>query len=153
LALSSPHSIPMPEPKELVDARTHLALGEKTLRTEESVFHFEEGLALLQDVVATGAQQDQRLATNIANTYATKIYGIIGGLLEQDRNMPEPDLEHLFRLLLVFDEGGFELPPGSRTVKIRIGHDLLNRYLEGHASEEKQAALRDLMKLAEGGSE
>lgn len=143
----------MPEPKKLVDARTHFAIGEKVLRTEESVFHFEEGLALLQDVIATGTQQEQRLATNIANTYATKIYGIIGGLLTQDRNLPEPDLEHLFRLLLVFDEGGFELPAGSRAVKIRIGQDLLNRYLEGHASEEKQAALRELMKLAEDDSE
>jgi hypothetical protein len=143
----------MPEPKTLVDARAHLALGERTLRTEESVFHLEEGLALLQGIVATGTQQDQRLATNIANTYATKIYTTIGGLLEQDRNLPEPDLEHLFRLLLVFDEGGFELPPGSRAVKILIGQHLLTRYLEGHASEEKQAALRELMKLAEGGSD
>jgi hypothetical protein len=141
----------MPEPKDLIQARTHLARAEAAFRTEQGACDLEEGLALLQDVATNGTQQHRLVATNIANTYTRKIYSAINSAIERDQNVPEPELEHLFRILLVFDEAGFELPPDSRAVKIGIGQQLLNRYLEGHASEEKQAALRELMQLAQGG--
>lgn len=138
----------MAEPRQLVDGRAQLALAEQTLRSSKSVLHLEEGLALLQEAAALGAGAHERLARNIAKTYTDKIYATIGELVERDRNLPEPELEHLFQIILAFDEGGFELPAHARELKLRIARRLLDRYLEGHAAEEKRAALQQLLELA-----
>src|SRR5690606_36772708 len=102
---------------------------------------------LLQEAIAEGAADEQRLARNIGSTYAAKIYSYVRRSIECDRNAPEPELEHLFKLLLVFDEGDLDLPPDAREVKLALGRRLLDCYLEGHASEEKRPALQELMQL------
>jgi hypothetical protein len=138
----------MAEPRELNSARTHLSRAEAGYRSDDGLFHLEEGLALLQDVRAESTPEFQLVARNLAMTYARRIFQSIGALLERDRGLPEPDLEHLFKLTLIFDHGGFELPAQARDVKIGIARLLLERYLEGHPSVEKQAALEELKKIA-----
>lgn len=139
----------MNEPQHLTEARRRLSRAESALFAKDAALEFEEGLALLQELADSGEQQVRVIARTIAKTYASKLYEAIRTLLDSDRNVPEPKLEHLFRLVLVFDAAEAELPGDARDIKIALGRELLNRYLEGHAAEEKRAALEGLMKIAE----
>lgn len=141
----------MIEPKELIAARSHLARAEQSLRNADGIVHLEEGLALLQDV-ARREDSHAGVAWNLARTYTARIYGAVDELIQRDRHLPEPDLEHILRLILTIDEGGFEVPPNANELKVRIGQRLLERYLEGHETQEKQAALRELLSLLPGRS-
>lgn len=147
------HDLLMIEPPELAVARKHLSQAEAALLSKNAIFHFEEGLALLQEVVDTGDPQARTLARNIGKTYASKVYDAIRALVAADPNVPEPQLEHLFKIMLTFDTADLELPSDSREVKVKVGRELLNRYLEGHAAEEKRAALEELMRIAGGSDE
>ncbi len=140
----------MIEPKELIDARRHLSRAEAALFSKDAVTELEDGLDLLQDLAESGAKPVRALARTIAKTYASKCYDAIRTSLASDRNVPEPTLEHLLRIVLVFDEADADLPDDARDVKIALGRTLLNRYLEGHAPEEKRTALAELMSIAEG---
>jgi hypothetical protein len=138
----------MVEPEELSTARTHLSRAEAAYRSQDGLFHLEEGLSLLQDVQLVSTSQFQSIARNVAMTYAKRIFQDISALLERDRGLPEPDLEHLFRVVLAFDQCGFALPEVAREVKIGIARLLVERYLEGHPNAEKQAALEQLKRIA-----
>ena len=61
--------------------------------------------------------------------------------------MPEPDLEHLFKVVLAFDERSFELPEEARATKVSLVRDLIDRYYEGHSPETKRAALEQLAEI------
>ena len=63
--------------------------------------------------------------------------------------MPEPQLEHLFKVVLAFDQSEVELPDTAREVKIEIARRLIDRYYEGHSPEQKRKALEQLTKIAE----
>ena len=84
-------------------------------------------------------------ARNEADTIASSI----GSLLESDRAVPEPQLEHLFKVVLAFDQSDVELPATAREVKIEIARRLIDRYYEGHSPEQKRKALEQLTKVAE----
>ena len=73
----------------------------------------------------------------------------IGALLEADRAVPEPQLEHLFKVVLVFDQSEIELPDNARTVKVEIARRLIDRYYEGHSPEYKRKALEELTKITQ----
>jgi hypothetical protein len=136
------------ESPELQSARAHLARAEATLRSRDGLFHLEEGLALLDDIIAADEPRSSAVAKNVAATYATKVYRQVGALLEGDRGLPEPELEHLFKVILAFDQGSFDLPVEARDTKIGIARRLLDRYYEGHPAEEKQKALEQLAGIA-----
>jgi hypothetical protein len=95
------------------------------------------------------AEPEQRtIARNLASSYSTKIFGVVRRLVETDRGLPEPELEHLFKVVLAFDELGFELPPAARAAKIAVVEQLVDRYYEGHTPEEKRAVLEELAKIS-----
>ena len=138
----------MNEPPDLLSARKHLARAESAYRTADGLSHLEEGLALLEEVIAGGAPEYRTLAQNLATTYSTKIYGCVRNLVEADRGLPEPELEHLFKVVLAFDELSFQLPDESRTTKIHLVRDLIDRYYEGHSPEARRAALEQLEQIS-----
>ncbi len=138
----------MMEPRELLAAREHLARAESGYRTRDGLFHLEEGLALLEEVMAGKSAECRILAQNLASTYFARIYGAIKRLVDTDRGLPEPDLEHLFRVVLAFDERGIELPAQARSTKINLVRDLIDRYYEGHSPEAKRAALEQLADIS-----
>jgi hypothetical protein len=140
-------SMPIESP-ELQSARAHLARAEATLGSRDGLFHLEEGLALLDDIIAADEPRSSVVAKNVAATYATRMYRRVGALLESDRGLPEPELEHLFKVVLAFDQGSFDLPAKARDTKIGIARRLLDRYYEGHPAEEKQKALEQLAGIA-----
>jgi hypothetical protein len=139
----------MTESRELQAAREHLARGEASYGSAAGLAELEQGLGLLDDVRSAKNAGDRTIAENIAKTYATRIYRSIGMLLDSDRAVPEPQLEHLFKVVLVFDQSDVELPAGAREVKIEIARRLIDRYYEGHSPEQKRKALEQLTKIAE----
>jgi len=139
----------MTESRELQAAREHLARGEASYGSSAGLAELEHGLGLLDDVRSAKNAADRTIAENIAKAYAARIYRSIGTLLDSDRAVPEPQLEHLFRVVLAFDQSGVELPATAREVKIEIARRLIDRYYEGHSAEQKRKALDQLTKIAE----
>ena len=68
--------------------------------------------------------------------------------LERDAQVPEPELEHYFKVVLAFDQVD-ELAAARRPaeLKIRVVEALIERYYEGHPPEQKRAALEQLAAL------
>jgi len=139
----------MTEPSELMAAREHLARGEASFRSPEGLAELEQGLGLLDDLLSARNSTHRTVAENIAKTYATRIYRSITAMLDGDRAVPEPQLEHLFKVVLAFDQSEVELPASAREIKIEIARRLIDRYYEGHSPELKRKALEQLTKIAE----
>ena len=137
----------MSEPVELTSAREHLARAEATWRTADGLFHLEEALVLIDALATDERSQHRALARNVARAYATRIYSEISKGLERDRAVPEPELEHSFRIVLAFDQCELELPDTARAIKIEIARRLIDRYYEGHADEQKRTALEQLAQV------
>ncbi|HLF10185.1 MAG TPA: hypothetical protein VJA26_03135 [Gammaproteobacteria bacterium] len=138
----------MLEPRELLNVRQCLAGAEAEYRSQAGLTRLAEGLALVDDVIAAGSPQHAKTAQTLASTYAARIYGRINKLIESDPGLPEPELEHFFKLVLAFDQTGVELPPSAKTLKIEVVRRLIDRYYEGHPAERKQQALRELQQLS-----
>ena len=141
-------SVVMLEPPHIRAARQHLAQAESGYQSADGLFHLEEGLALLDEMMACDATAPRTIAHNLALTYATKILRTVRRLVETDRGLPEPVLEHLFKVVLAFDDRGFELPVEARAAKITVVERLIDRYYEGHSPEQKRAALEELAKIS-----
>jgi hypothetical protein len=140
----------MPDPAEILAARAHLAKAEASWHSADGLFHLEEGLGLLDELISGASSDHQALSRNLASTYATKIYGSISRRLEADRAVPEPELEHFFRIVLAFDQLDVALPDIARATKIAIARRLIDRYYEGHPDERRRVAIAELEKIAGG---
>lgn len=138
----------MIEPRALQTARELLAIAEQTYRTEGGLAQLEEALALLDVLIVDNEAKGQQIARNLAAAYAAKLCKSIAALIERDRALPEPELEHLFRVMLAFDQGDFDLPEQSGAVKIRIARRLIDRYFEGYPPEAKQKAVDELLTVS-----
>lgn len=138
----------MVEPQQLSAARRYLAEAEAKYRSDDGLFRLEEGLALLEELLASDQPALRSIANNLAASYSSKIFRAVTRLVETDRGLPEPELEHLFRVVLAFDEHGFELPPEARSAKISVVGQLVDRYYEGHSPEEKRKVLEELASLS-----
>jgi hypothetical protein len=137
----------MPEPAEILTARAHLAKAEVSWDSADGLFHLEEGLGLLDELISDPASDHSALARNLASTYAAKIYGSIARRLETDRAVPEPELEHFFRIVLAFDQVDVPLPDMARATKIAIARRLIDRYYEGHPDERRREAIAALEEI------
>ena len=139
----------MPESRDLAAARRRLAAGEALYESTDGLAAIDEGLALLEDVVELGSASDGRTARNLAASYATRLYERVAATLATDRAVPEPALEHCFKLVLVFDRFAAALPENARALKIDVVRRLIDRYCEGHPPEKKRAMLAQLDALEE----
>jgi hypothetical protein len=142
----------MAEPAQLVDARKHLSRAESGYRSADGLLHLEEGLALLEEVALDGAPGQRVIALNLLSTYSTRICDSIRKVVETDRALPEPDLEHLFKVLLTFDSTGWELPEYVRSLKVNVVKRLIDFHYEGHSAAEKQKMLEQLAGIEGGDS-
>jgi hypothetical protein len=129
-------------------ARRHLAQAEAGYRSEDGLFHLEEGLALLEELLTSDQSAVRSIARNLAATYSSRIFRAVTRLVETDRGLPEPELERLFRVVLAFDEHGFDLPAEARAAKVGVVELLIDRYYEGHSPEEKRKVLDELAKIS-----
>jgi hypothetical protein len=137
----------MPEPKELTSARRCLAKAEAELASDNGLTQLVEGLAFLEDVIASSTTTAAKTARNLATSYAARVYGRIDAVVAADRQLPEPELEHYFKVVLAFDQIGVELPQSAQDLKIAVVRRLIDRYYEGHPPERKQQALEELAQI------
>ena len=107
----------------------------------------KEGLGLLDDLIGTGPAPEARTARNLAATYASRIYARLRDLVAGDAQIPEPELEHYFKVVLAFDRVVEALPPSAAELKVAVVRALIERYYEGHPPERKRAALAELANL------
>lgn len=134
----------MADPPQLSEARRHLSKAEIDYQSADGFFHLEEGLALLEEVALDGEDRHQRIAANLLSTYSTRICESVRKRVATDRALPEPELEHLFKVLLAFDSENLALPDYVRSLKIDVVRRLIDRYYEGYPEADKEKALRDL---------
>jgi len=136
----------MPEPRELTKARRCLARAEADLRSAEGLGQLVDGLELLDEVIGSGTAAAST-ARNLAASYAARIYARVGEAVAGDAQLPEPELEHFFKVVLAFDQVGAALPDPAQELKIAVVRRLIDRYYEGHPPEKKQRALAELAQL------
>lgn len=139
----------MPESRELSAARKHLGLAESGYRSAKGLGHLQDGLGLLEEIELDGTDEHKAVAANLLATYSARICESVRRLVENDPGLPEPELEHLFKVLLAFDSVEIELPEYVHALKIDIAKRLIDRYYEGHSAEEKQEVLERLAGIVE----
>jgi len=137
----------MPESGELKAARRFLAEAEDELASQDGLARLTEGLRVLDGVIETGAAAEAKTARNLAASYASRVYARIRSLLDHDAQVPEPELEHYFKVVLAFDQVSASLPPEATELKLAVVRALIERYYEGHPPERKRAALAELANL------
>ncbi|HVY66400.1 MAG TPA: hypothetical protein VHH11_16390 [Gammaproteobacteria bacterium] len=138
----------MTEPRELGIARRQLARAEAGIDSADGLACLAEGLAALDDVLAGDDPAAALTARNLAATYAGRIHERIGSVLAADPQLPEPQLEHYFKVVLAFDQVGAALPASAADLKIAVARALIDRYYEGHPPEAKRRALEQLAAVA-----
>jgi len=137
----------MPEPRELAAARRHLAFAEAELDSAEGLARLAEGMGLLDDVIVGRDPAAARTAGNLAASYAARIYARIGAAVAKDPQLPEPKLEHYFKVVLALDQVSEALPAAAAELKLAVARALIDRYYEGHSPEQKRRALEQLAAL------
>lgn len=142
----------MKDSRALGEARKYLSRAESAFRTAAGLRHLEDGLAFLDEAMLDGEPGQRSTAGNLLATYSTRIAESIRDVVESDPALPEPDLEHFFRMLLAFDALDVELPAFVRSLKIEVVRRLVDCYYEGHSPEDKAAALRELAAVSAPGS-
>lgn len=136
----------MAESRELAAARVSLAEAETLFGSADGLARLTDGLGRLADLMEMGGAE-ARVAKNLAASYAGRFYGRVRATLERDAQVPEPDLERYFKLVLAFDQVRDALPAAAAELKIRVVEALVERYYEGHPPERKRAALEQLAAL------
>jgi hypothetical protein len=137
----------MKESRELAAARGSMAEAEAGWASADGLAQLTEGLERLADIIASGAPAEVRIATNLAASYAGRFYARVRDKVERDAQVPEPELEHCFKVVLAFDQVQSALPPVAAELKIGVVEALIERYYEGHPPEKKRAALEQLAAL------
>ena len=139
----------MSESRELVAARASMAAAEGAWASADGLSQLEDGLEALADIMDAG-KGEARIAGNLAATYAARLYGRVRDKLERDAQVPEPELEHCFKVVLAFDQVQSALPAAAAELKIGVVEALVERYYEGHPPEKKRAVLEQLAALRPG---
>jgi hypothetical protein len=137
----------MAEPRELAMARRHLALAEAELDSPEGLVQLTEGLGWLDALMGGGDARAARTAGNLAASYAARIYERIGAAVAGDPQLPEPRLEHYFKMVLALDQVADALPDTAVELKLAVARALIDRYYEGHSPEGKHRVLEQLEAL------
>jgi hypothetical protein len=137
----------MPESRELKAARRFLAEAETELASADGLARLTEGLDRLDEVIAAAVAPEAKTARNLAASYASRVYARIRSLLDRDAQLPEPELEHYFKVVLAFDQVSASLPSKATELKVAVVRALIERYYEGHPPERKRAALAELANL------
>lgn len=137
------------ESQTLRTARGRLARAEASFASPDGLAQLEDGLALLDELVEA-SEAERHVARNLAATYATRIFGRVKTAVTTDRAIPQPTLEHYFKLMLAFDTGDFDLPAESRALKIAVVRRLIDLAYEGHPAEAKRKALERFGEITRG---
>lgn len=136
----------MSESRDLAAARASMAAAEEAWASADGLARLSDGIGRLADII-DGGSAEARIASNVAATYAGRFYARVQEKLERDAQVPEPELEHCFKVVLAFDQVQSALPAAAAELKIGVVEALIDRYYEGHPPEQKRAALEQLAAL------
>jgi len=137
----------MKESRELVAARASMAAAEAAWASADGLSRLEDGLERLADIIDARKGAEARVAGNLAASYAGRFYGHVRDKLERDSQVPEPELEHCFKVVVAFDRVQSALPAAAAELKVSVVKALIERYYEGHPAEKKRAVLEQLAAL------
>ena len=126
-----------------------MADAEAGFASADGLTRLDDGLGRLAGLIDAGGAEG-RVARNLAASYAGRFYARVQSKLERDAQVPEPELEHYFKVVLAFDQVAEALPASATDLKIRVVEALVERYYEGHPPERKRAALEQLAALRPG---
>ena len=140
----------MQESATLKAARARLAQAEAAFSSLAGLVHLEAGLSMLDELSESNDAPQRAVAQTVAATYATRIFGRIRNAIENDRAVPQPLLEHYFKMMLAFDQGEFELPDAARALKIAVVRRLIDLAYEGYPVAAKRAALEQFGAIVDG---
>jgi hypothetical protein len=124
-----------------------MAEAESAWSSADGLTRLIDGLDRLTEVIEAGSKAEARTASNLAASYAGRFYGRVRDKLQRLAQVPEPELEHCFKVVLAFDLVSDALPPAAAELKIDVVKALIERYYEGHPPEKKRAALEQLTEL------
>jgi hypothetical protein len=124
-----------------------MAEAESRLASADALARLADGVEQLADIIERGGKAEARTASNLAAAYAARCYARVRDRLARDAQIPEPELEHWFKVVLAFDHVRDALPPAAAELKIGVVKALIERYYEGHSPEKKRAALEQLASL------
>ena len=127
-----------------------MAEAEAGFTSADGLARLTDGLERLADIMEGDSRAEAQTAANLAASYAVRFYERVRRKIEQDAQVPEPELEHYFKLVLAFDQVGQALPKSAAELKIGVVEALVERYYEGHPPERKRAALEQLAALRKG---
>jgi hypothetical protein len=127
-----------------------MAAAEGAWASADGLARLADGLGRLADIIEAGTAAEARIASNVAASYAGRFYGRVRDKLERDAQVPEPELEHCFKVVLAFDQVQSALPAAAAELKIGVVKALVERYYEGHPAEKKRAVLEQLAALRPG---
>jgi hypothetical protein len=136
----------MNESRELAAARACMAAAESSWVSADGLARLSDAMGRLADIIDAGGPE-ARIASNLAASYAGRFYGLVRDKLQRDAQVPEPELEHYFKVVLTFDQVRGALPAAAAELKIGVVEALIDRYYEGHPPEKKRAALEQLAAL------
>jgi hypothetical protein len=140
----------MAESEELAAARRHMREAEAGFGSADGLKRLTDGLERLAELIDAGTEAEAQTAANLASTYAGRLYDRVRRRVESDAQVPEPELEHYFKVVLAFDHVHRALPSSATDLKIAVVEALVERYYEGHPPERKRAALAQLAALRAG---
>jgi hypothetical protein len=126
-----------------------MAAAEGAWEAADGLARLGDGIGRLADIIDAGGSE-ARIAGNVAAAYAGRFYARVREKLERDAQVPEPELEHCFKIVLAFDQVQSALPASAAELKIGVVEALIDRYYEGHPPERKRAALAQLAALRPG---
>lgn len=124
-----------------------MAEAEAALASADGLASLTDGIGRLADLIETASKAEARTAGNLAASYAARCYARVRERIASDAQVPEPELEHWFKVVLAFDQVQAALPPAAGELKIGVVRALIDRYYEGHSPEKKRAALEQLAAL------
>jgi hypothetical protein len=124
-----------------------MAEAEESWASADGLACLIDGVERLAVVMETAPPVEARKAANLAATYAGRLYARVRDTLARDAQVPEPELEHYFKVVLAFDQVQEALPATAADLKISVVKALIERYYEGHPPEKKRAALEQLAAL------
>ena len=124
-----------------------MAEAEAGFASADGLARLTDGLERLADIMEGDSRAEAQTAANLAASYAGRFYERVRRKIERDAQVPEPELEHYFKIVLAFDQVGEALPKSAAELKIGVVEALVERYYEGHPPERKRAALEQLAAL------
>ncbi|MGI9302278.1 MAG: hypothetical protein ACR2RB_06160 [Gammaproteobacteria bacterium] len=133
--------------RQLAEAREHLGAAEADFLGVDCDYHIDEGFGLLETLVDAGAA-DAAIACNVGATYFERLRRLLVSALSPTA-IPEPTLKQLLRLAQALESTDFAGNSDMESLRKDVARRLLDKYLVGYSSEEKERQIQLLMERLE----